>query len=261
MFIAVKKELCGEFVESSNEVESVFVKINIKGKKSVILGSVYRPPASSYDYCSKSVNHIYNIFNKFKSSVFCIGGDFNLPDINWENSEIVGNQYPLTINQLYLDLSHDLGFNQIVDKPTRGNHILDLLFTNRPEIFKNPDILSGPADHDIVSLKCILKPIRKKPAKRKILLWSKVEESKIKKCTSKMKENFFNIFNSESNVTDIWNFIKKEVESIIETNVPSKTTSTRQHQPWINTKTKRLLRKKQRFLFKLPLATFRSYLD
>ena len=62
-----------------------------------------------------------------------------------------------------------------------------------------------------------------------------------------MKENFFNIFNSESNVTDIWNFIKKEVESIIETNVPSKTSSTRQHQPWINTKTKRLLRKKQRW--------------
>ena len=111
VFIAVKKDLCGEFIESSDEVESIFVKVNIKGRKSIILGSVYRPPPSSYDYCSKSVNQIYKILNKFKSSVFCIGGDFNLPDIDWINSEIVGTQYPLIINQLYLDMSFDLAFN------------------------------------------------------------------------------------------------------------------------------------------------------
>ena len=62
-----------------------------------------------------------------------------------------------------------------------------------------------------------------------------------------MKANFFNVFNRKANVIDIWNFLKKEIENIIVTNVPPKTTSSRQHQPWINTKTKRLLRKKQRW--------------
>ena len=67
--------------------------------------------------------------------MFCIGGDFNLPDIDWINSEVAGNQYPLFINNLFLDMSHGLCFNQIVDKPTRGNSILDLLFLQTVQKF------------------------------------------------------------------------------------------------------------------------------
>ena len=91
-------------------------------------------------------------------------------------------------------MAQDLSLNQIINFPTRGTSILDLLFTNRPDIFKSPKLLAGVGDHEIVSHKIILKPFFKKPAKRKILLWSKADESKLLAESKSLKENLFKLF-------------------------------------------------------------------
>ena len=52
----------------------------------------------------------------------------------------------------------------------------------------------------------------------------------------------------------MWNFIKTEFNRIMNTNVPTKETSTKSHQPWITTECKRLIRKKNRW-FKLAKAS------
>ena len=82
------------------------------------------------------------------------------------------------------------------------------------------------------------------------MLWNKVDNCKLIKETSEFRKKFLDLFDVSSNVIDIWNFIKKEVELIIKNNVPTKMTCSKQHQPWINSKTKRLLRKKERWLLK-----------
>ena len=74
-------------------------------------------------------------------------------------------------------MTQDLGLNQIVDKPTRGENILDLFFTTKPGFIKDFSILSGHSDHEIVIIKTSLQPVRKKPTKRKIHLWTKVDEA------------------------------------------------------------------------------------
>ena len=43
----------------------------------------------------------------------------------------------------------------------------------------------------------------------------------------------------------MWDYIKKEIFSIIDKYVPSKISSSKTHQPWINTATKKLIRKKK----------------
>ena len=45
----------------------------------------------------------------------------------------------------------------------------------------------------------------------------------------------------------MWNFVKNEFIKIIDKNVPSKETSSKSHQPWITTETKKLIRKKNRW--------------
>ena len=64
--------------------------------------------------------------------------------------------------------------------------------------------------------------------------------------THEFKQNFHNLFSAN----DIWNFVKKGFETIIENNVPTKLTSSKAHQPWITTETKRLIRKKNRWFKK-----------
>ena len=216
VLLAVKKSLCAEIIPSSSDTESVFCKINVKGKKPIVFGSVYRPPSrTDFDYSLKIVSELHNIFNKFKTASLWFGGDFNLPDINWKTSEITGNQYPHSLNSLYLDMSQDLCLDQIVNVPTRGPNILDLIFTNRPDIAKEPEALAGLGDHECVFSKISLKVFRKKPAKREILLWTKADnENMINDCKT-FKSKFFETFDSTSNVLEIWDFIKSEIQKII----------------------------------------------
>ena len=140
-----------------------------------------------------------------------IGGDFNLPDVNWKSHEIQGNQYLKEINSLFLEMSQDLGLSQIVDIPTRGTSILDLFFTNNPDFVKNFDIIDGLGDHNIVHVKTALQPFRKKPVKRTIQLWTKVDDVKIKKETQDLRQTFLERFSPLDNPIVIWNFLKKRI--------------------------------------------------
>jgi hypothetical protein len=173
----VKKHLCCEQLPSFSNTESIFCKIQIKGRRPLIIGSVYRPPHFDFDQSKKIIEEIYNISHKNKNAVFWLGGDFNLPDINWKQHTISGNQYPQNINSIFLETAHDLGLTQIVDIPTRGTSILDLFFTNSPDLSRKCNLLAGLGDHEIIEIKSLLYPLRKKPIKRKIHLWNRVDET------------------------------------------------------------------------------------
>ena len=101
VLIAVKKSLCCEQLSIPKDSEIIFCKIKIKGKKPLIVGSVYRPPNFDFENCKKLVSEIYDISDKHKNAVIWFGGDFNLPDINWNSQEINGNQYLKNINSLF----------------------------------------------------------------------------------------------------------------------------------------------------------------
>ena len=156
VLIAVKKDLCAVEIPSSTDTECIFCKINIKGKKTIIFGSFYRPPSSDFNYSVSINKEIYSIYNKFKNATLWLGGDFNLPDIDWPNHDIKGNQNSQSINSLYLDMSSDLCLNQIVESPTRDTATLDLIFTNRPDIAKNPKLMAGLGDHEAITHKVSL---------------------------------------------------------------------------------------------------------
>ena len=141
-------------------------------------------------------------------------------------------------------MSQDLGLQQIVDFPTRGTSLLDIFFSNKPDLVNSCKLLSGLGDHEAVSIKNSLFIKKKKPTKRKILLWNRADVNKIKEKTHTFRTTFLNKFSTNSNVDEMWDYIKKEIFSIIDKYVPSKISSSKTHQPWINTETKKLIRKK-----------------
>ena len=127
----MKKSLNSELVLNSPLTESIYCKIHRKNNPPLIIGCVYRPPDKNLDICRLISREIYDLKSKFKKAIFWVGGDFNLPDINWEKSEISGYNNLLEINQTFLDTFNDTGLQQTVKEPTRGNNILDLPFPNQ----------------------------------------------------------------------------------------------------------------------------------
>ena len=83
------------------DAELTFCKLNLKDRKPLVIGSAYRPPNLDFEDSKKLVNDIYKVSIRNKNAIFWLGGDFNLPDINWPNFEIEGNQNAKNINTLF----------------------------------------------------------------------------------------------------------------------------------------------------------------
>ena len=77
-------------------------------------------------------------------------GDFNLPEIDWENlipSPECGHP---TFYRDCLEVLDNCLLEQMVTSPTRGQNILDLFLTTNPTLVDNVSITPGLSDHDIV---------------------------------------------------------------------------------------------------------------
>ena len=83
------------------------------------MGSVYRPTDNNYEYAEELRKAVSHIGSTNKNSTIWIGGDFNLPDIDWKTNSIVSHNYLISISKSILDMIQDLGAEQMVDFHTR----------------------------------------------------------------------------------------------------------------------------------------------
>ena len=175
-------------------------------------------------------------------------GDANLPDINWKDETIEGNQYTRPINNTFIDAFRDVGCQQAVNFPTRVDKTLDIFVTNRPTLINKCSGLPGLSDHDVIIIDTSLVPRTRRPVKRLIYLWSKADlpgmEKELKEYTTKIQNE------RETSLTvpinTLWNNFKSTCTTAINNHVPSKFTSTRYSQPWCNRNIKKHSRQKRR---------------
>ncbi|RMC12608.1 hypothetical protein DUI87_10130 [Hirundo rustica rustica] len=112
-------------IESNEDgVECLWVIIKGKANKAdILLGACYCPPNQEEEVD----NLFYKLLeNASGSSVLVLVGDFNLPDICWELNTAEKGQ-----SRKFLECMEDTFLLQLVDEPTRGRTMLDLLFANR----------------------------------------------------------------------------------------------------------------------------------
>ena len=87
--VAVKKNLRSRLLFKSKETESVYSIIKSKDNRPIIIGAIYRPPESDIPKIKKICSELKKIAKENKNALFWIGGDLNLPDINWDDNSIV----------------------------------------------------------------------------------------------------------------------------------------------------------------------------
>ncbi|KAK6032262.1 endonuclease/exonuclease/phosphatase family protein, partial [Ostertagia ostertagi] len=109
---------------------------------------IYRPPSSPpsiNEQLGKLVSDLAAV-----SIPVLVVGDFNIPEFDWVQwNNIRDISHPL------FDTFATHGFKQYVDHPTRGNNLLDLLFSNDEELIRDVSVKSpiGHSDHFCVSFK------------------------------------------------------------------------------------------------------------
>ena len=179
-------------------------------------------------------------------------GDFNLPHIDWDRTQIKDSCTCKPIYEKFFDIIFDFGLEQIVKEPTRDNNILDLFLTNYPNLIQSTKTLPplGQGDHDIVHHELKVNLGRSKQKQRPVKLYKKTVWNSFRSEMAEYQTEFFKL--SENMTADSkWNLFKAALNNLTDKFIPTKLCRPKDGHPWINNFIKRLMRKRDRLYSKL----------
>ncbi len=253
VLIAVRDNLTSCELDIQTSCELLWVKIqDAKRKfKSSIFGCFYNPPPSKDSNVEAFTDSVREVKSQHPNSNVYIGGDFNLRDIEWNNTTVRANGEHKTSCNLLLDSMQTHSFEQVVHAPTRGDSTLDLFFTNRPDSVKNVQVIPGISDHNIVecNLEVNIQPNRKTP--RKVYKYDQANKDGIERDLKSFHACYFNGHQNHRSVEENYNLIKKHLLAIQENNIPSKKVSGNFSYPWINDPIRKLINQRKSMYTKL----------
>ena len=137
VFIATKKDFVVEAISTNSNCEVTWTKLSLQSGKILIIGAYYRPPSATISVLHELEEDVVLLKQKFPNATFLIGGDFNLPAIDWETlSHTPGGTNKQQCDYL-LDVMSTHALGQVNREPTRGSSVLELCLTSEPETVIN----------------------------------------------------------------------------------------------------------------------------
>ena len=108
-----------ECVDVVTDCEIDLVKISLKGKKDIYIGSFYMPKRNINDL--NKLKESWELLNRNKPKELIPCGDFNCPDIDWEKLCLKHSQniQDKSEQQYLIGISTEFNLTQVHDKPTR----------------------------------------------------------------------------------------------------------------------------------------------
>ena len=172
VFIAIKSAIVSKEIDGDPKCEIIWVKVTVKAGSNMVIGCLYRPPGSAAVVAEHLKENLENISSRFPDHVIVLGGDFNLPDIDWETQTFISGGRDKESSEIFLSALSENYLEQLNRELTRGDNILDLLVTNRPELFETVNAEQGISDHKAVTASMISAVNRNIKKGRKSFLFS-----------------------------------------------------------------------------------------
>ena len=253
VLIAISNNLISsEYTDLDTDCEILWAQVNLVGAKSLYIGAFYRPPNSDLSTIDNLNQSLSRLTHRTNGNIW-LGGDFNALHIDWPSLVIsleAGGKR--AIYQRLIDISLEHNIEQVIDKPTRGDNILDLLFTNNKSTLHKFDTLPplGKSDHDIIYSEITVRPNRVNPPYRTVYIFRKANWEGIKQ---KLTTLFNNMQNSTDHppVNELWESFKTTLLNAMQEFIPQKQIKPRHVLPWVTHSILKLVRAKQRLHSKL----------
>ena len=222
--------------------EIIWARLTIKDASPVYIGAYYRPTSS---YAADTITSLQSSIEYINTSLIkdntratvILGGDFNVPEINWDTSSVMEGSTMKGLGESLLNTLEEHSLQNMQLKPTRENNCLDLLCTNKPSIIKCINTFPGFSDHDFVVVDTVLKPVTSKKAPRKIYKWSKAHWDKMRFDTQAFTNEALDC--TSLTVQELYGSFIKHMKTMLNLYVPSSWSRTRTDLPWISPELKR----------------------
>ncbi|PKU46871.1 rna-directed dna polymerase from mobile element jockey-like [Limosa lapponica baueri] len=202
---------CIELDSSDDKVECLRVRMKGKANKGdFVLGVCYRPPNKD-----KQVDEVFYkwLAEVSQSPALVLVGDFNLSDICWKYNTAESRQA-----RRFLECMEENFLTQLVGEPTRGDALLDLLFTNKEGLVADVEVRGhlGLSDHEMVKFS-ILSEVRKGVSKTSTLDFRRADFSLFRTLVGRVP---WEIILWGKGVQEDWTLFKKEILKAQEQAVP-----------------------------------------
>ncbi|GMS92205.1 hypothetical protein PENTCL1PPCAC_14380 [Pristionchus entomophagus] len=199
----------GESKTESHELLIVDLRVGTQSTRIIL---VYRVPALSQTN-SAFIWENLDDFTKCTHPTVVVG-DFNLPEVKWP----LDSQKYNAVNTDFIDCCTEVGLQQRITFPTRGNAFLDLLLTDSIGIVENLEQLPnyGNSDHKAFTFQLTMKTEPQKA--RYVRNFRKADYAEINSLLSTIDWLLF--FNVNETVNEMYEKLIHLLEEIIEKSVP-----------------------------------------
>ena len=241
VLIALRRNVDHVRVDLSTNLETMAVDIvTLTGSRFRII-AVYRPGSYDNEQNRLLMQNLYYLTNdQEKTSVF---GDFNLPDINW-NEYTAGSG----IAHHFLNYVLEHNFVQHVNIPTRNENILDLCMSSADDVINNlrVDECFSTSDHNIITCEInIPNPILDNNNKIKVRSFKNTDWDLLRAdiaCMDwpSMLSPYFNDPDS------MWDILRKVFDRIYQIYIPEIEIRPNRDAPWLTENIKRMKRTRKR---------------
>ncbi len=243
---------------SSPLMEAMYLDLIVPNGKTRLI-NIYRPPGANEGMPDALVSYIESAMqDKIPTLIF---GDFNYPNINWEdcvaNSKFMGQD--IFVERMVL-----MGLTQQVHEPThiQGN-ILDLIFTSEPNLIQNISVqppLPGCDHHLITGFLCI------KPESAKNIPCFQFSKGNYDALDAALAQVDWSMaFHGDFDVDVLWEIFLKIIFNFVELFVPKCTVSSsyqKIHWPkWVQKMHRRQKMLYKKYKKRKDPNTFRLYQD
>ncbi|XP_072028355.1 uncharacterized protein [Amphiura filiformis] len=204
-----------------DDIESVWVKINITGCKSFFFEAITGPSLT--------------MLQPLKTLILCCKRS--------SKNTVAAPKTPyVNLHYTFADILADNGLTQMVEEPTRGDNTLELIMTNRPHQINRTQVLPGISDHEAVNIDFDINPTRKKQIPRYVPLYSKADWDGFRRFASNLADRI-SAAELSSSTEELWILFRDDLSKGIQSYIPHRRTKSRDSQPWISLELKRKIRR------------------
>ena len=247
VLIATKKDIaCERATEVEAECEGVWIRLKQPNGKNLYIASFYRPNASDE---SSATGLQHSLEQIPQSADIIIAGDLNYPDIDWSLKTTKRGSSNRALHDQFIDLLDDFTLEQVVQDPTRGENILDLILVNRTDLCTSVTVVPGISDHDAVACTLDFRSSRRRLPTRVVPIYNKADWGSLGQHMAECHNTIANRTES-MDANQMWTTFKDALQVGIQEFVPTKKAKKPTDKPWLTTRVKRLLNKRDRLYSK-----------
>ena len=200
-------------------------------------------------YLASSYNNLITLHKRSSPNII-IGGDFNLPGIDWKTWQTGctnKNQH-----EVLLDFLLNNSLSQLISQATRptSNNILDLFITSSSNLIENIQAAPGISDHLAIIFDVNLKPHIPKKPRRKVYQFHKADKISLKMTAKAVLDKSIKSDPTKNDINTNWCTTKSILNNLLNDYVPHRTTKYRHNLPWITNEIKRSMRKRDRLFLR-----------